>query len=226
MSRRHNDQGNTSCNTPPRDEAVVEWFRRSLISLGLPNPDSFACLAQPGEVDVAVGGTVLRDFVVWMEHHVIRQWTVDDRKKLRNDFCSSVEQYLSDLDCPAMYRMCRDGNGKPTSWQDDPYARRKVVFWLVSCAISEVYSDQAGPVEDATEIASGNVNNNAVLLSCIDKDSFPLGFSTNSSAVDDIVNALRMKYLMDLRNLQNKVNLTTSNMQQITVNEGGHTPRK
>lgn len=214
MSRHHHDQG----NTPPR--TVVEWFKRSLVSLGLPNPDSFACLAQPVEVDA--DGTVLQDFFVWMEHHAIRQWTVDDRKKLQNDFCSSVEQYLSDLDCPETYRMCRGGNGKPSSWQDDPYARTKVVFWLVSCAISEVYSDQAGPVED---VASDNGDND-VLFSCIHKDSFPLGFSTNSSAVDDIANALRMKYLMDLRNLQNKVNLITANMQQITVNEGGDTTRK
>lgn len=215
MANQHRQEDGT------RPGVVAEWFTRSLVSLGMPNPDPFVCLVLPIEVDKADDvDSVLRDFVIWIEHHAIRQWTVDDRGKLKKEFCSSVEEYLSELDCPDEYRTCRRGSGK-TSWRDDPHTRIRVVFWLVSCAVSEVYSDKVDLVEEAANNITSNGDKGEALLSCIHKDSFPLGFSTNSPAVDGISSALRMKYLMNLRDMQNKVNLSTAKMQQLTVNEEG-----
>ena len=99
------------------------------------------------------------------------------------------------------------------------------MFWVVSNAISETYLDQrpsginngnnaASQADDATEKAADERQD---LKKIIDKDSFPLGFSTNDADIDGVLMALRMKYLLDLRRVQNKVNESVAEMQKLTV---------
>ena len=176
------------------------------------------------------GNRQLQDLIIWLENHVIRQWKVDDRRALGNNFDDAFERYLADLDCPVEYRersgnACSVGGNNCSNWKANPESRGKIVFWVVSNAISETYLDQrpsginngndaASQADDATEKAADERQD---LKKIIDKDSFPLGFSTNDADIDGVLMALRMKYLLDLRRVQNKVNESVAEMQKLTV---------
>lgn len=176
------------------------------------------------------GNRQLQDLIIWLENHVIRQWKVDDRRALGNNFDDAFERYLADLDCPVDYRersgnACGVGGNNCSNWKANPESRGKIVFWVVSNAISETYLDQrpsginngndaASQADDATEKAADGRQD---LKKIIDKDSFPLGFSTNDADIDGVLMALRMKYLLDLRRVQNKVNESVAEMQKLTV---------
>lgn len=175
------------------------------------------------------GNRQLQDLIIWLENHVIRQWKVDDRKALVDHFDDAFEKYLTDLDCPAEYRE-RSGNTRSaggnncSNWKTNPESRGKIVFWVVSNAISETYLDQrpsginndnnVSLQDDATEKGADERHD---LKQIVDKDSFPLGFSTNDADIDGVLMALRMKYLLDLRRVQNKVNESVAEMQKLTV---------
>ena len=176
------------------------------------------------------GNRQLQDLIIWLENHVIRQWKVDDRKALLDNFDDAFERYLADLDCPTEYRerignACSVGGNNCSNWKANPESRGKIVFWVVSNAISETYLDQrpsginngnnaASQADDATEKAADERQD---LKKIIDKDSFPLGFSTNDADIDGVLMALRMKYLLDLRRVQIKVNGSVAEMQKLTV---------
>ena len=179
------------------------------------------------------GNRQLQQLVIWLENHAIRQWKVDDREALRDSFEDALERYLTDLDCPAEYLMTdgssdeeddSNNNNNTASWRTNPDSRGKIVFWVVSNAISELYVDQRPMDDDGDNISSQaeatkkeadtkpDLNN-----IIIDKDSFPLGFSTDDANTDGVLMALRMKYLLDLRQVQNKVNERVAEMQKLTV---------
>ena len=173
------------------------------------------------------GNRQLQQLVIWLENHAIRQWKVDDREALRNNFEGALERYLSDLDCPTGYLM-RDGSGSggdnETCWRTNPESRGKIVFWVVSNAISELYVDQRPMDDDGDNVSSqaeatkkGADTKPDLNDIIIDKDSFPLGFSTDDADTDGILMALRMKNLLDLRQVQKKVNERVAEMQKLTV---------
>lgn len=175
------------------------------------------------------GDRQLQDLIIWLENHAIRQWKVGDRQALVDSFYDAFEKYLTDLDCPVEYRE-RSGNTRSvggnncSNWKTNPESRGKIVFWVVSNAISETYLDQrpsginndnnVSLQDDATEKGADERQD---LKKIIDKDSFPLGFSTNDADIDGVLMALRMKYLLDLRRVQNKVNESVAEMQKLTV---------
>ena len=170
------------------------------------------------------GDRQLQQLVLWLENNAIRQWAVKDRKALGNIFDDAFERYLTDLDCPTEYRT-RDSNkedgNENTTWRSNLQSRGKIVFWVVSSAISELYADQR-PMDDNSDKASSQVEKEADTKPdlnniIIDKDSFPLGFSTDDADVDGILMALRMKYLLDLRHAQDRVNESVAEMQKLTV---------
>lgn len=170
------------------------------------------------------GNRQLQQLVLWLENNAIRQWTVEDRKALGDNFDDAFERYLTDLDCPTEYRT-RDGSNEDgnenTTWRTNPQTRGKIVFWLVSSAISELYTDQR-LMDDNGDKSSSQAEKEADTKPdlnniIIDKDSFPLGFSTDDANMDGILMALRMKYLLDLRHVQNKVNESVVEMQKLTV---------
>jgi len=175
------------------------------------------------------GDRQLQDLIIWLENHAIRQWKVGDRQALVDSFYDAFEKYLTDLDCPVEYRE-RSGNTRSvggnncSNWKTNPESRGKIVFWVVSNAISETYLDQrqlkvdncsnVSLQDDATEKGADERQD---LKKIVDKDSFPLGFSTNDADIDGVLMALRMKYLLDLRRVQNKVNESVAEMQKLTV---------
>ena len=170
------------------------------------------------------GNRQLQQLVLWLENNAIRQWAVDDRKALGDNFDDAFERYLTDLDCPTEYRT-RDGSGceedNETYWRTNPQTRGKIVFWVVSSAISELYVDQR-PIDDNGDKSSSQAEKEADTKPdlnniIIDKDSFPLGFSTDDANMDGILMALRMKYLLDLRHAQDRVNESVAEMQKLTV---------
>ena len=207
------------------------WLERSLRSIAR------CCCTDPSSVQPPTGLSMsqiitnseegnrqLQQLVLWLENNAIRQWAVDDRKALGDNFDDAFERYLTDLDCPTEYRT-RDGSGceedNETYWRTNPQTRGKIVFWVVSSAISELYVDQR-PIDDNGDKSSSQAEKEADTKPdlnniIIDKDSFPLGFSTDDADVDGILMALRMKYLLDLRHAQDRVNESVAEMQKLTV---------
>lgn len=172
------------------------------------------------------GNRQLQRLVLWLENHAIRQWTNDDRKALGDNFDNAFERYLTDLDCSTEYRVrdssgCEDNN--ETYWRTNLQSRGRIVFWVVSSAISELHADQR-PMDDNSDKLSSQTEKEADACTnadlnniIIDKDSFPLGFSTDDAGMDGILMALRMKHLLDLRHVQDKVNERVAEMQKLTV---------
>ena len=211
------------------------WLDRSLRSIAVCCCTDASSVERPTGLSMSQimtnsgeGNRQLQRLVIWLEKYAIRQWKVADRNALGDNFDHAFERYLTDLDCPTeyMYRT-RDGSGceedNDTHWRTNPQSRGKIVFWVVSTAISELYADQT-PMDgnsdkvsqqpQAEQEADTKPDLNNII---IDKDSFPLGFSTDDADMDGILMALRMKYLLDLRQVQNKVNESVAEMQKLTV---------
>ena len=55
-------------------------------------------------------------------------------------------------------------------------------------------------------------------LAPLGEATFPLGFGTDDSALDDAARVLRMLYVADLRKLQDAVNTTIVALQEFTAN--------
>jgi hypothetical protein len=226
----HNTYNNIPAKMPHRVDRINDeesqmdsWLERSLRSIaGCTDASS----AEPPTVSMShiitnsdEGNRNLQDLIIWLENHAIRQWKLDDRKALVDNFDDAFERYLADLDCPTEYRRdtrsggsSGDGNIE-TNWRANPESRGKVVFWVVYNAISETYLDQRPSLESSDNASSQGEHLNKI----IDKDSFPLGFSTNDANMDGILMTLRMKYLLDLRQIQTKVNESVAEMQKLTV---------
>jgi hypothetical protein len=179
-----------------------QWLAQSLNALGHPDPSSImTCLRTDGD-------SSLEALVIWLENRVIRQWEVSEREALRRGDSRNLERYLEDLECPSKYLQSR-------SWRQDLLVRKKVILWIVSSAISELYADQKGAINNST----GRKDSRPDVTFSPGSDTFPLGFSTNDADVDEIAKALRMKYLLDLRALQNRVNQSIAEMQKLTVKQ-------
>ena len=58
----------------------------------------------------------------------------------------------------------------------------------------------------------------AAELAPLGEATFPLGFGTDDSALDDAARVLRMLYVADLRKLQDAVNTTIVALQEFTAN--------
>lgn len=216
------------------DSAQMDsWLERSLRSIaGCCCTDNASSAQPPSGLSMSQimtnsdeGNRQLQRLVIWLENNAIRQWKVDARKVLGDNFDYAFERYLTDLDCPTEYRtregsVCEEDN--ETYWRTNPQSRGKIVFWVVSTAISELYADQTPMDGNSDKVSQPQAEQEADTKAdlnniIIDKDSFPLGFSTDDADMDGILMALRMKYLLDLRQLQNKVNESVAEMQKLTV---------
>ena len=234
LTRKPHSPATCSLLMPRRFDRMDAWLERLLGSIA-------GCSASGAErsmADVSMsqiitnsdeGNRQLQDLIIWLENHAIRQWKVDDRRALGDNFDDAFERYLTDLDCPAEYRESSGntrsvGGNNCADWKANPESRGKIVFWVVSNAISETYLDQrpsgvnndnnvSSQVDETEKVADEQQDLNKI----VDKDSFPLGFSTNDADIDGIIMALRMKYLLDLRRVQNKVNESVAEMQKLTV---------
>uniref|UniRef100_A0A7S2U9L4 Uncharacterized protein n=1 Tax=Attheya septentrionalis TaxID=420275 RepID=A0A7S2U9L4_9STRA len=214
--RRHNHDSSTdtltkSPHTTSRAKIPKEqkqWLERSLSALGHVEPSSFgSCLT----VGTKEADDQLQAFVTWLEDRVIRQWDIESRNGLRNDFWTILPRYLNDLDCPPMYYAYSGKEGEEGRNKDDPVQRVQIVHWLVSCGVSDLAQQQQEEEEDNRPSPSLLQTKNEWKAS-----DFPLGFSTNDDTVDHIATAIRMRYIVEMRRVQDKVNQRIAEMQRST----------
>jgi hypothetical protein len=110
-------------------------------------------------------------------------------------------------------------------WRTIPELRIRVVYWLLSCAISEAYAEDQGE-ENLPSTTKKKESSGAILIP--EKvDDFPLGFSTCDVQVDRILTLLRMQFLAELEVEQKEQNdfLATKIQEKaasrLVANEGG-----
>ena len=117
------------------------------------------------------------------------------RERLRNNFWSYLVEYLDQLECPSDYTAGDD-------WNQDKHRRTRVLYWLVSCAISETHGDSSSAI--ATTVP-------------VDASQFPLGFTTDDLEVDKVLTYIRMKHVLKLRQEQDQINGCIGRLQQTSV---------
>ena len=154
-------------------------------------------------------------------------------RRLRNDFWSTIDDYLDELECPETYlgqnksdidnHTTGSGNHHPKSkWRTEPQLRIRVVYWLISCATSEAYADRritttttTTPTTTTTTTTTNNDNRNkevaklspsTISIPSFDPKAFPLGFSTGDDMVDRALTLLRMDLLYHLEQEQEAYN--------------------
>lgn len=143
----------------------------------------------------------------------------EKRESLRSSFWSVVDDYLRDLDCPQHY-FRPDAGSSPNAanaacWRNNPALRVRMVHWLLSCAISERFSEQ-------TDKNRPSLTTSEDLLPSKLQD-FHLGFSSGDSKVDDILKLVRMQYLADLEDEQEEQNQVLANLFQRTTSTSSTT---
>lgn len=205
-------------NTPPCDDAC--WFLDSLRCLGYDKPEDF--LPALSHCDEA-----LIQLTLWLEDHIIRLLTIEKREALRCDYWTMISEYLEELKCPMGYFSAQ--------WQNNAALRVRVLFFLLSVAMSEAYGDAFidDPPPSATEPDSmpnnlrmvDYTNYDAISsisesdLDQIQSDEFPLGFSSGDSQVDRLLVVLRMNLLLDLENEQQFVNQRIAQLQAMKAHD-------
>mmetsp|Transcript_20734 Transcript_20734/g.30541 ORF Transcript_20734/g.30541 Transcript_20734/m.30541 type:complete len:286 (-) Transcript_20734:255-1112(-) len=187
-----------------------------------------------GESDDMDADVALEKLVIWLEEYIIRQWDPKSRQnKLESNFWSFLQQYLFDLDCPPLYYLQPNSfhlnengefvipNDKKAScsyWRYDRFKRPRLIYWIVSCAVSQQYEDSVDHLSIVEHVEVKEEKQPSALPATEKKTSsneqepqwkeetFPLGFTTNDEEVDKILTMIRMKYVLNLRNAQNEMN--------------------
>jgi hypothetical protein len=143
---------------------------------------------------------------------------LETRNKLRNEFWSTIDSYLDALECPKEgYYLLKSStrNGGVAYWRHDPSLRSRVVYWIISCATSELHAEKLHPNEQVgvvtatpttpmeTEIIPATKQ---LLLPELDPSVFPLGFSTGDNQVDQLLVLLQMNLLQQVEQEQQQYN--------------------
>ena len=179
------------------------WFLDGLLSLKHSDPssvqDAFLCKDKDSQQDGP--DHQMYNLTLWLEDRMIRQWGIERRNKLRENFWSTVDSYLRDLECPENYMVCDS-----IPWREVPKLRVRVVYWLVSCAISEAYAEHQN--EEEANINEKKPTNGGTLHTLIPEkvNDFPLGFSTGDLEVDRALTVLRMQFLLEIEGEQKAQN--------------------
>jgi hypothetical protein len=111
---------------------------------------------------------------------------------------------LEAFDCPPSYYQQKQ-------WYRNPAQHWRVIQWLISAALQEVYSDcvlqqqpthdTASTVEHETERTVPPATSQTETL-----ETFPLGFATGDDDVDLVLIVLRMKLVVELEDEQRAIN--------------------
>jgi hypothetical protein len=140
---------------------------------------------------------------------------IESRNGLRNDFWNVLPRYLNDLDCPPMYYETysgtEGGNHGRNNEEKPAQQRLQIVQWLVSCGVSDLAQQQQEEEEKGRPQRPLSSKNNDWKSS-----DFPLGFSTKDDTVDHIATAIRMRYIVEMRRTQDKINQRIAEMQRST----------
>ena len=149
-------------------------------------------------------------------HGVCRD--LEQRQNLRQDFWATIDSYLRDLECPENY--LNDSQG---SWRRSPKQRTWIVYWLLSCAISEAYvEDKETPTEDSSTLPTQS----EPMILPEKVDDFPLGFSTGDALVDRALTVLRMQFLLEIEKEQQEQNEVLAQKIQETIQKNRSKPKE
>jgi hypothetical protein len=166
--------------------------------------------------------------VIYLENHVLRAWDDAQREELyRTSRCSEagsahappafstvLNKYLLELECPFSI-----SEGAAATADE----MIKCAHWIITCAISEKSGDEntttpssttTSSVEQQIKVARGGT---AKRKRSLEVKTFSLGFTTGDAKIDEAATVLRMKYLEDLRELQNGANNIISTLQNFTA---------
>jgi hypothetical protein len=128
------------------------------------------------------------------------------RDNLRTEFWLHIDKYLEDVECPET--LFRPEASPLQHWRYDAERRVRVVYWLVSCAISEAYHD----TENSEVGHADKVDSEDVVPEWSQKD-FPLGFSTGDDQIDRILTILRFQFLLQLQDEQARLDAVVTELQ-------------
>lgn len=149
-------------------------------------------------------------------YHLVVFGTLDrdleSRDKLRNEFWSTIDSYLDDLECPKGYLLMEEAHG--VAWRQDPSLRLRVVYWIISCATSELHAELSKPKPKPKEQVHATAMERTpakLRLPELDPSAFPLGFSTGDDQVDHILILLRMNLLHEVEQEQQQYNQLLAN---------------
>ena len=135
---------------------------------------------------------------------------LDRRRSLRKDFWTTIDEYLTNLECPQSY-MTTDAK----VWRTCRALRGRIVYWLISCAVSESYA------ENVEEDDPDRTNGAQSILEGTQLDSLALGFTTGDDAVDRILKLVRMQNLLGIEQQQRRQNdLLAKKIQQRMKEQG------
>lgn len=136
---------------------------------------------------------------------------LETRNLLRNKFWVTIDSYLHELECPKGYL---EANNGVLAWHRDPSLRIRVVYWIVSCATSELNAEKLDPKEEQVVVTVGKEPKPTPVKLILppeldldlDPNAFPLGFSTGDNQVDHILILLRMNFLNEIELEQRQYN--------------------
>jgi len=206
-----------------------QWLIRSLKVLKHTDPSSLLpCLvtkgrnskqtSEDGNISDEEADRCVYFLTLWLETHIIRQWDNPTRNAKFENFCANqtsnqdkqlfassaaLEKYLAELGCPTQYILSQNS-------VDDEIKRYKVIHWIVSCAISKSYQEF-----QRNQICGKNLT--ATQRNASFSTAFSLGFTTGFNTIDELGILLRMKYLLQLRSVQDEANRVIDQMQLLSI---------
>lgn len=142
------------------------------------------------------------------------------REKLRQDFWLHINDYLHELEYPEPL-LTMDVTAEQHHWRHDTMRRVRVVYWLISCAVSEAYGETINS-EVKPDSKADSVETNIML----NPKDFPLGFKTGDEQVDRLLTILRLRFLMQLQDEQARLDGIVSDLQKRRQNLGKTKPFK
>ena len=206
------------------------WLSDALQSLSHPRPDNFNSIFS---VKNNVADQELHSLTLWLEERVIRIWDFNRRDSFLLESepfwrGGGFEKYLNDLEFPMELSFNRDhnssahiGEGVREEWKNNVKIRSRIVFWLIQCAINETYLDKTNNRADKNdEEAEADKTFSKRQTSAVDEsDTFHKGSNLTNEKVNTFLTSLRMYHLLELREMQDIVNVGISEMQKLTVKQ-------
>ena len=135
-------------------ECSKVWICDTLTNLNHPNPQSVCdclCIINTSVNERMIADKQFQLFIQWIEDTIIRQWEPLKRKQfLRNTkkfWTNGIIHYIQHLDCPTHYY---NNTTNVEGWKYDFHLRKRILHWIVTCAISDSYEEHKQPTNHTT----------------------------------------------------------------------------
>lgn len=148
--------------------------------------------------------------VRWIEDRKVRAWEIEDRAAFHTSFDATFAKYLHELGCPVAWpsNACIQfllSRAIECDYDDDDRVEDDAAWDESDTGLVEAVGLDPSHFADKSQavlalVAAAAARNHASPL------RFPLGFTLGDPSLDDKARALRLLYLLDLRQLQDAVN--------------------